>query len=272
MPGDLIPPLDVADSDFSIKTATQCFASFEAVQVPDCIFGDSLGSRTVVVLGDSHAFMWLPGFDQMGKRMHWKVILLAKSACFPMDLPLWNLTNKAPYTQCDTWHDYSIARINRTKPDMVVLINASGLKDAQGIDVKPAEWEAAMERMLQRITIPNSRKVLFGNLPQPRVNGNPKGQIVGPDCLAAHLSDAQTCSAPTDVTVKATYQALEREAATQAGVHYVDITPWFCSTHVCTALIGKMNVYVHSAHLSATYAAYLSGALQGELQPIMDAP
>jgi hypothetical protein len=37
-------------------------------------------------------------------------------------------------------------------------------------------------------------------------------------------------------------------------------------------VIGNMNVYVHNGHLSATYATYLSGALQAELQPIMGSP
>ena len=129
-----------------------------------------------------------------------------------------------------------------------------------------------MSKTLSLIALPNSRKVLFASLPLPRVNGSPTAQVVGPDCLAAHLGNIQVCSEPRDATLKFTSQAVELAAAKQAGAHYIDINPWLCSAKVCNGLIGQMNVYVHNGHISATYATYVSGALQNELQPIMDAP
>src|SRR5207302_10722695 len=84
LPEDFLPPLEEADADFGFGTARGCDANWEVVEVPACAFGDLAGSRTVVVLGDSNAFMWLPAFDQIGKRLHWKVIVLAKNSCPPI--------------------------------------------------------------------------------------------------------------------------------------------------------------------------------------------
>jgi hypothetical protein len=129
----------------------------------------------------------------------------------------------------------------------------------------------ALIKTLKMITIPDSRKVIVATIPAPFI-GNPPNYVTGPDCLAAHLDDVQLCSATRDVAIGWTNQPEERAAAADVGAHYIDINQWFCAGDVCPAVIGKMNVYVHDGHLSATYASYLSGALQAELTPIMYAP
>lgn len=269
---DLVPPLEQADADNGIPTAqSQCVASDGKAEVPDCVFGDPAGSRTVIVLGDSHAFSWIPAFDQIGKRLHWKVTLLAKSACTPAYISTLNLTKKAPFTDCDRWHDYSIARINQAHPDMVVVITRSLATNVEGAAVDNAEWVATMSKTLGLITIPNARKVVFANLPAPKI-GNPPNLFAGPNCLAAHLSDVQACSASREFAVDTRSRIRAQAVVAQSGAHYVDISPWLCSQQVCTSVVGKMNVYVHDGHLSATYATYISGALQAELQPIMENP
>ena len=101
--------------------------------------------------------------------------------------------------------------------------------------------------------------------------GQPTSQFSGPNCLAAHLSNIQACSSSRLLTLGLTTQPMERAAAAQTGAYYLDVNPWFCSA-LCTVVIGNMNVYVSDGHVSATYATYLSGALQGELQPIMESP
>jgi hypothetical protein len=215
--------------------------------------------------------MWLPAFNQIGKRAHWKVTLLAKSACIPGYISTYDTSKKVAYVECDRWHDYAIARINKSRPDLVVVIGSSGGLDSKGNPISRADWQAALSKTLGLITVPNGRKVVVANLPYP-VIGTPPNQIVGPDCLAAHLDNVQVCSASRDVAVGWTSQTLTQAAASDAGAHYVDINEWFCSAQFCPAVIGKMNVYVHNGHLSATYATYLSGALQNELEPIMDSP
>ena len=105
LPKDLTPPLADAARDggeLLAKTQTGCNANSQPVTVPACIWGDRAGSRTLVLLGDSHARMWLPAFDAIGKRLHWKVVLLAKSSCPP------------PYT------DFYNSRLRRLIPRVTV--------------------------------------------------------------------------------------------------------------------------------------------------------
>jgi hypothetical protein len=88
------------------------------------------------------------------------------------------------------------------------------------------------------------------------------------ECLAAHEEDVQACSWRRATMLLYLYGDTDRAVAKQAGVQYIDVFPWLCSS-VCTAVIGNMVVYGLSNHITATYATYLSGALQAALQPAM---
>ena len=64
------------------------------------------------------------------------------------------------------------------------------------------------------------------------------------------------------------YNDTDQAVAKQAGLLYIDPFPWFCSS-VCTAVIGNMDVYGQTDHVTHTYVTFLSGALQEALQPVM---
>ena len=48
-----------------------------------CRLGDASGSKTIVVMGDSHAQMWMPAILQMAEQDSWAVLPVVKSACTP---------------------------------------------------------------------------------------------------------------------------------------------------------------------------------------------
>jgi hypothetical protein len=116
------------------------------------------------------------------------------------------------------------------------------------------------------ITSPKTTKVILG--PTPQLGKVPYPTMSAVECLAAHEDDVQACSSRRATMSPYLYGDTDRAVAKQAGVQYIDVFPWFCSS-VCTAVIGNMVVYGHSNHLTTTYAAYLSGALQAALQPAM---
>jgi hypothetical protein len=271
VPDDLSPPLDKANRDDVIPGEEACVADIPDVEVPDCAFGDPGGSRSVVLYGDSFAAMWLPAFNAIGKRAHWKVTLLAKSGCTVANIDTFISSKQRAYTECNLWHDYAIKRINAAHPDLVVVSSSTGDAGADAAPIGHAEWQAALIKTLGLISVPDRRKIVLATGPVPFI-GSPPDHFTGPDCLAAHLDNVQACSATRVVAIGWTFQPEERAAAAKVGAHYLDVDPWFCADDVCPAVIGKMNVYAHYGRLSATYATYLSSALQAELTPIMDAP
>lgn len=271
LPVDLVPDLQSAAWDFAWLPpwGQGCLVDPSVLVSPPCVFGDPEGSRTVVLLGDSHAAMWLGSFDQIGKSLHWKVILLGKTGCPAVSISFSQAFGTGPqkliraYPECTHWLDYAISRINEMSPGVVILASCNGCEymvDSGGQELTRAAWADGLQRTLDRITPVGTRKVVLGDIPRWR------GAL---DCLAVDGSDVQACSKELRPVTDATYNDVEQDVATRAGVPYVDVTSWFC-TSVCTAVIGNMVVYSNDYHVTATYATYLSGALQEALQPILD--
>jgi hypothetical protein len=270
LPKDLAPTLEDAardNGDFPANTQTGCALFWQEVTAPACVWGDRAGSHTLVLLGDSHARMWLTAFDAIGKRLHWKVVLLSKSSCPAPYTDFYKWGAHSAYPECDRWHSYAISRINRTNPDVVVISGEDFLpRNSQKKPVTRAVWAAALLKTLRMITSPKTTKVILG--PTPQLGKAPSSTMSTVECLAAHEDDVQACSSRRATMSPYLYADTDRAVAKQAGVQYIDVFPWFCSS-VCTAVIGNMVVYGHSNHLTTTYAAYLSGALQAALQPAM---
>ena len=270
LPKNLTPSLKDAardNGDFPANTQPGCELFWQEVTAPACVWGDRAGSHTLVLLGDSHARMWLSAFDAIGKWLHWKVVLLAKSAGPAPYTEFYNWGAHSAYPACDRWHSYAIARINHTNPDVVVMTGEDFLpRNGQKKPVTRAVWAAALLKTLRMITSPKTTKVILG--PTPQLGHVPSPTMSPVECLAAHEEDVQACSSRRATMLPYLYADTDRAVAKQAGVQYIDVFPWFC-TSVCTAVIGNMVVYGHSNHITATYATYLSSALQAALQPAM---
>ena len=58
--------------------------------------------------------------------------------------------------------------------------------------------------------------------------------------------------------------AHEREMITAFHIHYIDVTPWFCSSR-CSPIIDKYLVYLDSIHITATWALHLQNVLAESL-------
>ena len=250
VPTMIVPPLAEASSDWGGHANDGCTPTAAQSSEPICILGDPTGSREMVVLGDSHALMWLEALNAIAKQAHWKLVDLGKPGC-PAEL----VTPKnppgigpagGPYTICDTWHSWAIGWINQAKPNLVVVT-----QESDQFYFSASQWQKGMVSLLKDIKPPRTRKVILGNIPVLPADG--------PTCLAAHTDDVSACSASRAVAVSP-FTQVERNAARLAGAGYIDTTPWFCSA-TCTAIIGHYNVYLDQKHLTATYSMYLRSVL-----------
>jgi len=77
----------------------------------------------MVVYGDSHAGMWLPALDGIGKRAGIKVVPLVKVGCGPYDVT--QLHDGQAYPACPECRDWAMAQIAEIRPDVVVLSAAA---------------------------------------------------------------------------------------------------------------------------------------------------
>lgn len=264
LPGNVDPPLKEAAADHALTVLDQngCDPAFGAATVGKCTFGDPMGKKTIVLVGDSHAGMWFPAFDTLAKNAHWKLVLLMKAVCPAVDLSFWNWSANSAYPACDAFHQYTANRVNKLDPAVVVLTSwwhGVGLVP-NGQPPTDAQWQLGLEQALSSITSPGTKKVVLGDMAYL--------SQTGPDCLAAHASDVQACTTPASDAVQSDHEQALQAAAQATGATYISVTPWLCTT-VCPAVIGKYDVYADASEITNQYVSYLEGALAAAMQPVM---
>jgi peptidoglycan/LPS O-acetylase OafA/YrhL len=237
---------------------TRCFPAEGQASVPACIFGDTQGTHTMVLYGDSHAAMWFQAFDDIAKWAHWKLVILGKGYCPDDALPYGNPSGfgspGGEFGACDQWHRNATDRIDRLHPDLVVMTQEYR-PTPTGHDYTPREWQRGLTVAMERLDVPKDHIVVLGNLPEVGESG--------PACLARHPSDVRRCWF-SPVSPLSRYNAAEQAASAAAGARYVSTTPWFCSS-TCTAIVGNYEVYYDAFHVTAAYSTFLEGVLARSL-------
>ncbi|MCO5223642.1 MAG: acyltransferase, partial [Thermomicrobiales bacterium] len=89
-----------------------------------CEFGNVDSDRTAVIFGDSHAAMWIPALDRIGKEHDWTVVQLTKPGCMAPDLDVWSNSLGRHYEECDQWRDWAVGRIAEIEPDVLLVTSA----------------------------------------------------------------------------------------------------------------------------------------------------
>jgi peptidoglycan/LPS O-acetylase OafA/YrhL len=257
LPTNLAASLGDVRFDWGGPTAS-CWPSVGQTTIPACVFGDPHGSRTMVLYGDSHAGMWFSALNFIAVLEHWRLAYLGKGYCGAAAIPYQNPPGwgrpEGEYAACDRWHEFAMHRIDRIKPDLVIVTQEVRPKPS-GVPYTAPQWRDGLEKTLKEIAVSGAKTDVLGNIPILPWSG--------PQCLATHAQKVQTCSHFYSRDEVATNRA-EQSAAERVGSDYIDTTPWFCST-ICTAAIGDFNVYFDQDHVTAGYSRFLLPVLDAAL-------
>jgi peptidoglycan/LPS O-acetylase OafA/YrhL len=252
LPSNLTPSLDVAADDTPASSKDGCHLDFQETEQPECLFGDPQGSKTMVLVGDSHAQQWFAALDEQARAHGFKLYSWTKSACPIADVgPVWNDQIKRSYTECSTWRESIHERMRQLNPDVIV---SSQSDQVVWNSLTDTEWSQGTVDGLREMSGASSRIVYLQDTP-----------YVGNDsvaCLQENLSDASQCVVPTAeaFTVFPERHSAVRSAVETAGFQFVDTLPFFC-TDTCPSVVGNMTVRRDAGHITNTYAAWLSPML-----------
>ena len=255
VPSNLDPPL--ADAAAELKwpcCSERLHAHIYQVGQPECATGDTASTTTVALVGDSHAAMWNPAFQQVAAQRHWRLETLAKAACPLMDLPIAN---------------------NLTSPGSTLRSASSGaLRSSPGYAPSTRGWSCSACR---GSTVPAAGSRFHVIRPgvdrQPDPPGaaaarhrragagaraDPGSALMVPDCLSGHLDDATACSPPRSTAVNQPGIAAESAATKAGGGQYADLTELFCTADRCPVIVGNTLVYFDENHLTLEYSRLLA--------------
>jgi peptidoglycan/LPS O-acetylase OafA/YrhL len=259
VPSNLEPPLAAAAAELKAMLFNGCLREpFQSGQ-PECATGDTASATTVALVGDSHAAMWNPAFQQIAEQRHWRLEMLAKGACPLSDLPITNHLFSGVVEQfehCEQWRAQILARLRAEHPRLIVLSlwrgygNGNGNGWLSGFTSYDPAWIASLTRLVQQLRDTGAKVLVLGPIPDP--------QSYVPICLSGHLDDPTACSPPRSTAVNQPGIAAETAATTAGGGQYSDLTELFCATNRCPVVVGNTLVYIDDDHLTLEYSRLLA--------------
>jgi peptidoglycan/LPS O-acetylase OafA/YrhL len=219
----------------------------------DCVYGDADGTRTAMLVGDSHAAQWMPALDPYAESKGWRLEVHTKSACAVTDVPVWERNIRREFEECTAWRDSLLAHIKETQPE-VVFVGLSRDYDlwSNGRVVRSRDamnyWQAQLISYLDTLRRSADRVVLLAET--PFLNFDPV------DCLAD--TDIASCDPPSSIVVDHEYAILEETAADAAGAKLLSATDLLCPARTCPVYADDLVVFRDAHHVTASYMAHLA--------------
>jgi peptidoglycan/LPS O-acetylase OafA/YrhL len=250
VPSNLDPPLArTAAEKPMLARYGGCMRNVLEVDQPECATGDTASTTTLALVGDSHAAMWSPAFQQVAAQRRWRLENLDKAGCPLLDLPIINPVLDREYTECEQWRDQIIARLQTEHPRLVVLTIRRFYSTQRFTAYDPA-WIESLTRLVQQLRGTGAQVLVLGPIPDPH--------LPVPDCLSGHLDDVTACSPPRSTAVNDPGIAAETAATKAGGGRYADLTALFCTADRCPVIVGNTLVYIDASHMTVEYSRLLA--------------
>ena len=209
-----------------------------------CNLGDPNGTKTMVVFGNSHSVMWVPGLIVLAKQEHLKLYPVVKEACayeaFPDLNHEWNISN-----ECTTFYDWAKKTIKRLHPDVIVI----------GTFSRTPHWVAGETSVINTLKLLTPRLILLGDTPYTKVPAQ---------CLLQTGATQGSClSSQSELSTEV--QAKVQDIASSTRVQSLDMTNLFCDDALCPAVINGLIPTWDGKHLTPQYSTFLAPALESAL-------
>jgi peptidoglycan/LPS O-acetylase OafA/YrhL len=207
-----------------------------------CHLGDARGAKTIVVIGDSHAQMWMPPILRMASRDGWAVVPFIKPRCIPRS---WSSKG-----ECGKWYRWATRSASTLHPAVTLVIGSwmAVWKPARAI-APVAALTATMKRSSASV-------IVVGDVPGQRRDPT--------DCLLAPRATMATCTTQATRLQLSTNRAIAANAR-RSGVGFIDTLGWFCAhprgsstRYLCPLIVNRTVTCVDRGHISRTYGLELT--------------
>jgi peptidoglycan/LPS O-acetylase OafA/YrhL len=267
-----------ARNDNPVVYTNGCHLGFEEVTPPECAFGDSSSSTIVVLFGDSHAAQWFPAFEKVAQIEHFRLVSFTKSACPSIDVAIRNLSLGRRYFECEAWRHNASERIERLRPNLVVLANdsnyvqpalsafssgsASDMTGELSVAQSPADWLAGLQRTVHFFTALGIHTTIMRDSPRPGFDA--------PTCLARRAwrpSLFSECRFIHEQAIRTDIVRAEDIAAGAARLSsIVDLSSAICDGDTCETERDGLVIYRDHHHLTAAFSATLAPVLAASVK------
>ncbi|HEU0286772.1 MAG TPA: acyltransferase family protein [Nocardioidaceae bacterium] len=246
-----------------------CRASEEQSSHVICPIGAVGSDRRMVVLGDSHAQMWLPALDLIAQRTGYELVPITKLGCTPYAVVAWKFDRDEVYTECNDFHPWALDQVRLADPDVIIVGSASVIRsvdpttgDLLSPDIARQTWRNGARSLAEEL-LTIAPDVLF----MEDINRLPWNPA---DCLSNLRKTAADCTFSPSEWV-ADSNRLVRHGIAGTGAWQLKTHDWFCLRDRCPTVVAGRSVYGDDDHMASGYAVYLVDALEKRLRLPMPA-
>ncbi|TQL69353.1 peptidoglycan/LPS O-acetylase OafA/YrhL [Nocardioides albertanoniae] len=242
------------------KSYGDCYANYGETRSPKCVLGEESAKKTVAVVGDSHAGMWLSAFDELGKDGDFRVVPVVKVGCAPY--PVQHRGKKMTQAECDEFRTWSSDRLERLAPDAIVSTARGQLfmpKEHDGMD-RDEQWSQAVRDTVKDYEEIARKVVVLGDVTS--VDQNPA------DCLSAPEALQRSCLSDDESRESSSNEVTEK-AVKDTSATYVDTQRFVCVEDRCPLVVGDQVTYYDDSHLTESWVRHVTPRLEAMLGPLV---
>jgi hypothetical protein len=249
-PSALVPKLKSLGVQFYSGKCVQNDGSSPTISTT-CAFGDIQATKVVVLYGDSYAGMWLPTFNALALKDHFKLYLVARLSC-----PFTLVTTLS--TPCKTFQSNALTYITSLHPSTILFSeeNVSPFIPAN-VQITSSDFAAGIAPALKQFTA--AHKVVLTGMPSVLL-GSPLTAVQPSQCLSAYLTSITKCMPTAKNAIISQRLTADTAAAKAGGAKVVSVTKLFCSTG-CPEVVDKTLVFSDPFHVNQRYAALVVTAM-----------
>lgn len=261
----------IPDPSLADASPDRCITGIRSADLTVCRYGTPAdrATRTLALVGDSHAEQWLPAFAGLATERGWELVVLAKSSCpfgpdrrFEKDMSADAL--ETMNNSCAAWNEKALGWLE-DHPEVDALFTATRARNPVVTEPPDAGWqETAARQYRQRwAELPATIERVVVLRDTPRMDDDYLA------CLAGTGDDA------ADRCAVGVAEAVDRDPAVDAAmastdprVAVLDLTRYFCPDGLCRPVIGGVLAYRDSHHMSWVYASTLVPFLAEEIDAL----
>lgn len=231
-----------------------CLVGIAGTNSNRCLYGNPDGKKTLILFGDSHAMQYFPPLEKLALDNDWRLIMLTKAECTPGEVKIRSMVEEREYTQCETWRETSMKRIEEAGERAMVVMSGDTAYVPYGPRGEELSGKRASEAM-EDAYVKTIERINRSGLEVTVIRDTPASSADVPSCVSEELENLDSCAFPR---VQSWNLDFDVRAAERSGANLIDITGEICPGDVCRAVIGNALVYRDKTHLTATFARTLS--------------
>lgn len=256
---EIVPDPSLADAP-----PERCITGIRATGFEVCAYGadEDVATRTVALIGDSHAEQWLPAFATAAASGGWRLLVVAKSSCPFSDAERTEPGLSAEVLAemragCVEWNREARALL-ADDPRIDTIVVAARARNPVAADDGERWQDAAADAYTARwADVPESVERIIVLRDTPTMADDVL------TCIRDEVEPSSACARDRTDALTEDPQFDAALASDDPRVRPVDLTDALCAPDECSPVIGDVLAYRDSNHLSWVYAATLAPTVQG---------